>query len=64
MHELLETRQQERIKELEASLERLEHKLSEKEREVSWWKDIALLLSQHVSEPSHGGLTNNGTLIC
>ncbi|XP_030523460.1 protein POLAR LOCALIZATION DURING ASYMMETRIC DIVISION AND REDISTRIBUTION-like isoform X2 [Rhodamnia argentea] len=64
LHEVLETRQQERIKELEASLERLEHKLSEKEREISWWKDTALLLSQHVSGPSHGGLTNNETLIC
>ncbi|KAL3746405.1 hypothetical protein ACJRO7_015374 [Eucalyptus globulus] len=63
LHELLETRLQERIKELEASVGRLEQKLSEKEREISWWKDTARLLSQHVYEPSHGGLTNNGTLI-
>lgn len=62
-HELLEIRLQERIKELEASLGRLEQKPSEKERSISWWKDIARLLLQHVSEPSHGGLTNNGTLI-
>ncbi|KAF8035692.1 hypothetical protein BT93_C1656 [Corymbia citriodora subsp. variegata] len=63
LHELLETRLQERIKELEASLGRLEQKLSEKEREISWWKDTARLLSQHVSEPSQGGLTNDGNLM-
>ncbi|KAL3746418.1 hypothetical protein ACJRO7_015385 [Eucalyptus globulus] len=57
LHELLETRLQERIKELEVSLGRMEQKLSEKEREISWWKDTARLLSQRVSEPSHGGLT-------
>ncbi|XP_010063930.2 protein POLAR LOCALIZATION DURING ASYMMETRIC DIVISION AND REDISTRIBUTION isoform X2 [Eucalyptus grandis] len=60
LHELLETRLQERIKELEVSLGRMEQKLSEKEREISWWKDTARLLSQRVSEPSHGGLTTDG----
>ncbi|KAL3746412.1 hypothetical protein ACJRO7_015380 [Eucalyptus globulus] len=51
--------ERERIKELEASVGRMEQKLSEKEREISWWKDTARLLSHHVSEPSHGGLTTN-----
>ncbi|KAA8521700.1 hypothetical protein F0562_012373 [Nyssa sinensis] len=41
LHELLEARQQERIKELEDALECAKHKLNEKEREVSWWKDSA-----------------------
>ncbi|CAA3025333.1 Hypothetical predicted protein [Olea europaea subsp. europaea] len=45
LHELLEERQQERIKELESALECAMHKLHEKEREVSWWKDTATLLS-------------------
>ncbi|XP_057510343.1 protein POLAR LOCALIZATION DURING ASYMMETRIC DIVISION AND REDISTRIBUTION-like [Actinidia eriantha] len=49
LHELLESRQQERIKELEAALECVNEKLCEKEKEVSWWKDTARLISQHVS---------------
>lgn len=48
LHELLEARQQERIKELEAALERAMLKLREKEAEISWWKDTARLLSHHV----------------
>lgn len=52
LHELLEARQQERIKELEAALECAMHKLREKEIEVSWWKDTARLISQHVPGPS------------
>ncbi|XP_010275804.1 PREDICTED: protein POLAR LOCALIZATION DURING ASYMMETRIC DIVISION AND REDISTRIBUTION-like isoform X2 [Nelumbo nucifera] len=48
LHELLEERQQERIAELEFALECTMHKLREKEMEVSWWKDTAQLLSQHV----------------
>ncbi|KAL3746378.1 hypothetical protein ACJRO7_015351 [Eucalyptus globulus] len=35
-----------------------------RKREISWWKDTALLRSQHVSEPSHGGLADNGTSKC
>lgn len=52
LHELLEARQQERIEELEAALECAMHKLREKEIEVSWWKDTARLISQHVPGPS------------
>lgn len=52
LHELLELRQQERIKELEEALECAKHKLSEKELEVSWWKDTARLISQHIPECS------------
>lgn len=48
LHELLESRQQEHIRELEAKLECLEHKLREKEMEVSWWKDTARLISRHL----------------
>ncbi|PKI53226.1 hypothetical protein CRG98_026358 [Punica granatum] len=51
LHELLESRQQERIKELEASLKCIKLKLSEKGREAKWWKDTALLMSSHVPEP-------------
>ena len=52
LHELLEARQQERVEELEAALECTIHKLHEKEIEVSWWKDTARLISQHVPGPS------------
>lgn len=52
LHELLELRQQERIKELEEALECAEHKLSEKELEVTWWKDTSRLISQHIPECS------------
>ena len=51
LHELLEARQQERVEELEAALECTIHKLHEKEIEVSWWKDTARLISQHVPGP-------------
>ncbi|KAK6912496.1 hypothetical protein RJ641_022097 [Dillenia turbinata] len=53
LHELLETRQQEQIQELEAALERAKRKLHEKELEVKWWKDTAHLISQHVPESCH-----------
>ncbi|CAM9001753.1 unnamed protein product [Rhodiola kirilowii] len=55
LHELLEAQQQERIKELEAALHRTKQKLRKKEVEVSWWKDTAHLISQHVSRtaPQH-----------
>ncbi|PON74558.1 Myosin heavy chain-related protein [Parasponia andersonii] len=52
LHELLELRQQERIKELEDALECAKQKLGEKEAEVSWWKDTARLISQHIPERS------------
>ncbi|XP_057467671.1 protein POLAR LOCALIZATION DURING ASYMMETRIC DIVISION AND REDISTRIBUTION-like isoform X2 [Actinidia eriantha] len=52
LHELLESRQQERINELEAALERVNQMLCEKEKEVSWWKDTARLVSKHVTNTS------------
>lgn len=52
LHELLEARQEEQIRELEAALECTRHKLHEKETEVSWWKDTAQLISRHVPGPS------------
>ncbi|GKU87370.1 hypothetical protein SLEP1_g1777 [Rubroshorea leprosula] len=52
LHELLEARQQEQIRELEAALGCVKHKLRDKETEISWWKETARLLSQHVSESS------------
>ncbi|XP_042986806.1 protein POLAR LOCALIZATION DURING ASYMMETRIC DIVISION AND REDISTRIBUTION isoform X2 [Carya illinoinensis] len=55
LHELLEARQQERIKELESALECAMHKLREKETEVSWWKGTARFISQHVPGPSRFG---------
>ncbi|KAL2544693.1 protein POLAR DURING ASYMMETRIC DIVISION AND REDISTRIBUTION-like [Forsythia ovata] len=45
LHELLEERQQEGIKELESALECAMHKLHEKERELSWRKDTETFLS-------------------
>ncbi|KAK9130389.1 hypothetical protein Sjap_010876 [Stephania japonica] len=53
LHELLEERQQEQIEELELALESTKQKLYLKEMEVSWWKDIAEMISQHVPYPIH-----------
>ncbi|CAL9181648.1 unnamed protein product [Musa hybrid cultivar] len=53
LHELLETRQRERIAELESALECAERQLREKESEVCWWRDTARLVSQHKSEAVH-----------
>jgi len=52
LHELLESRQQEQIRELEGMIECARHKLREKEMEVSWWKDTACLISCHLTESS------------
>ncbi|WCJ30389.1 Protein POLAR LOCALIZATION DURING ASYMMETRIC DIVISION AND REDISTRIBUTION [Euphorbia peplus] len=52
LHELLESRQQEEIRELESALECLKHKLLEKELEAAWWRDTANIISQHSSDPS------------
>ncbi|KAH9760332.1 protein POLAR LOCALIZATION DURING ASYMMETRIC DIVISION AND REDISTRIBUTION [Citrus sinensis] len=52
LHAVLEARQQEHIRELEAALECAKHKLSEKEMEISWWRDTARLIAQHVPGPS------------
>ncbi|KAG8375440.1 hypothetical protein BUALT_Bualt10G0100200 [Buddleja alternifolia] len=50
LHELLESRQQERINELESALDYAMQQLEEKETELSWWKDTARLVSQHLSD--------------
>lgn len=52
LHEVLEARQEERIKELEVHLECMKRKLQEKEVEVTWWKDTAKLISKQVHDPS------------
>ncbi|XVF89400.1 hypothetical protein PTKIN_Ptkin19aG0127200 [Pterospermum kingtungense] len=52
LHELLETRQEQQIRELEAALVCARQEIREKEREISWWKDTALLMSRHANEPS------------
>lgn len=52
LHELLETRQEQQIRELEAALETARLELREKEREISWWKETAHLMLKHVKQPS------------
>ncbi|KAJ4826467.1 hypothetical protein Tsubulata_019435 [Turnera subulata] len=52
LHELLESRQQEQIRELEAALESVKRKLRDKEMEVAWWKDTAKIMAQRAKEPS------------
>ncbi|KAG6387915.1 hypothetical protein SASPL_153110 [Salvia splendens] len=48
LYQVLEVRQQERIKELEAALEYAVQQLEEKEREVSMWRDAGRLVAQHL----------------
>ncbi|XP_044954353.1 protein POLAR LOCALIZATION DURING ASYMMETRIC DIVISION AND REDISTRIBUTION-like [Hordeum vulgare subsp. vulgare] len=50
LHELLQSRHEERIAELETELQRAQRKLREKEREVSRWRDTAKLVSRHKDE--------------
>lgn len=54
LHQVLEARQEDRIKELEVALEYTKRKLHEKETEVSWWKETATaaLVSHRVPDPS------------
>lgn len=49
LHEVLETRLQEQKRELEAALKWARYKLRENEKEISWWKDTARLMSKHVA---------------
>ncbi|XP_015064452.1 protein POLAR LOCALIZATION DURING ASYMMETRIC DIVISION AND REDISTRIBUTION-like [Solanum pennellii] len=58
LHELLQTRQEERIKELETALESTMQKLADKEKEVCWWRDTVKVISQHA--PSRRSLTKLG----
>lgn len=53
LHELLEERQQEQIKELESALECAKGKIRKTELEVAWWKNTTHLISQHVQKSSH-----------
>lgn len=48
LYQVLEVRQQERIKELEAALLYAVQQLEEKEREVSLWRDAGRLVAQHL----------------
>lgn len=57
LHELLESRQEEEIKELEFALEDAKQRLHSKEAEASWWKDTAYVVSEHIPEPSR--ITSN-----
>ncbi|CAN8236746.1 unnamed protein product [Cochlearia groenlandica] len=51
LHELMEKRQEEEIKELEIALKDAKQKLVIKENEVSWWKDSAYIVSERIQEP-------------
>lgn len=57
LHELMETRQEEEINELQAALEDAKKRLHVKEAEASWWKDTAYIVSEHIPKPSR--LTSN-----
>ncbi|RID42390.1 hypothetical protein BRARA_J02274 [Brassica rapa] len=52
LHELMETRQEAKIKELKTALEDAKKRLHVKEVEASWWKDTACIVSEHVPQPS------------
>lgn len=53
LHELLQARQEQRIKELQANLGQAKRKLLEKEKEVSWWKDTAQAVYPPISKMPH-----------
>lgn len=52
LHELMETRQEEEINELQSALEVAKRRLHVKEAEASWWKDTAYIVSEHIPQPS------------
>ncbi|GMJ07767.1 POLAR LOCALIZATION DURING ASYMMETRIC DIVISION AND REDISTRIBUTION [Hibiscus trionum] len=62
LHELLEKRQEQQIRELEVALASAKQELHEKEREISWWKDTAQLMSRHVQEPSRFGFLHTANM--
>lgn len=47
LNEVVQSRQRERIEQLEYALEFAKSKLHEKENEISWWQDTARLVTQH-----------------
>ncbi|KAF8115831.1 hypothetical protein N665_0025s0278 [Sinapis alba] len=51
LYELMETRQEEKINELESALEDAKQRLHVKEAEASWWKDTAYIVSEHIPQP-------------
>ncbi|CAH8357415.1 unnamed protein product [Eruca vesicaria subsp. sativa] len=57
LHELMETRQEEEINELQSALEDAKKRLHVKEAEASWWKDTAYIVSEHIPKPSR--ITSN-----
>ncbi|KAG2239504.1 hypothetical protein Bca52824_091649 [Brassica carinata] len=57
LHELMETRQEEEINELQNALEDAKKRLHVKEAEASWWKDTAYIVSERIPKPSR--LTSN-----
>lgn len=50
LHELLQSRHEARIAELESALERARRKLKEKEREASRWRDTAKLAARFTDD--------------
>ncbi|CAN0907372.1 Protein POLAR LOCALIZATION DURING ASYMMETRIC DIVISION AND REDISTRIBUTION [Linum grandiflorum] len=56
LHQVLESRQEEEIRELEAALESMKQKLEVKEMEVAWWKAAAARSGGlHLSSQTHRG---------
>lgn len=47
LNEVVQSRQKERIEQLEYALEFAKSKLHEKEKEICWWQDTARLVTQH-----------------
>ncbi|CAN8256686.1 unnamed protein product [Cochlearia groenlandica] len=58
LHEVMEARQEEEIKELEITLEDAKRRLHVKESEATWWRETAYIVSEHVPEPSRITLTH------
>ncbi|KAL8137360.1 hypothetical protein V2J09_003361 [Rumex salicifolius] len=52
LHELIEARQDERIRELESILKQTRQKLQDHKTEASWLKDTTMIISNHLPESS------------
>ncbi|XP_010491774.1 PREDICTED: protein POLAR LOCALIZATION DURING ASYMMETRIC DIVISION AND REDISTRIBUTION-like isoform X2 [Camelina sativa] len=61
LHELMKTRQEEEIKELEIALEDAKQRLQLKKTEASWWKDTAYIVSERIPEPSSRIIINSSS---